>query len=191
MLRGIKGTYVYACDKNLREYLAKHIENYRTEDLVPQLKTENIIPFENAVPIHDLKAAAGGFSDLQRVEDFDWVEIPPRYKASKDLFACKVVGESMNKVIPNGSMCLFREYNGGSRNGKIVLVEHTSIQDPDTGSRYTVKEYSSMKTNDGDQWSHESIILKPLSFDPGYENIILSEDEVSYLRVMGIFECVL
>lgn len=195
MLRGIKGTYIYACDKDLREYFAEHITNYRTEKVIPQINKANVIPFENAVPVFDLKAAAGDFSDLQditdRYEDFDWVEIPSRYKASKDLFACTVVGESMNKVIPNGSKCLFRNDSGGSRNGKIVLVEHTSIQDPDTGSRYTVKEYSSIKNNDGDQWSHESIILKPLSYNPEYEKIVLSEDEVSNLRVIGIFESVL
>ena len=26
MFRGIRGTFVYACDKNLREYFKKHIE---------------------------------------------------------------------------------------------------------------------------------------------------------------------
>jgi len=46
----------------------------------------------------------------------------------------------MNKVIPNGAYCLFRKYSGGSRNGQIVLVESTSIQDTDYGSCYTIKE---------------------------------------------------
>jgi uncharacterized protein len=193
MLRGIKGTYVYACDKNLREYLSKHIENYQTEVPKAIINSVDAIPYVNAVPVYDLKAAASNFSALQsvKIDDHDWVVIPARYKASKDLFACTVVGESMNKVIPNGSMCLFREYSGGSRNGKIVLVEHTSIQDPDTGSSYTVKEYSSTKNIANDEWSHASINLKPLSYDSSYEDIVLSEDEVSYLQVIGIFECVL
>ena len=42
-----------------------------------------------------------------------------------DYFACKIIGESMNRVIPNGSICLFKPYTGGSRNGKIVLVENS------------------------------------------------------------------
>jgi hypothetical protein len=46
----------------------------------------------------------------------------------------------MNKVIPNGSYCSFRKYSGGSRNGQIVLVESTSLQDTDYGSCYTIKE---------------------------------------------------
>ncbi len=191
MLRGIKGTYIYACDKKLRAYLARHIECNLQDEVKPQVNAKNFIPFENAVPVYDLKAAAGGFSEIQRVEDFDWVEVPPRYKASEDLFACIVVGESMNKVIPNGSMCLFRKYTGGSRNGKIVLVQQTSIQDPDTGAKYTVKEYSSIKNTSEDEWSHEAIVLKPRSFDPVYENIVLAGDEAVDLKVIGVFECVL
>ena len=148
-------------------------------------------PYVNAVPVYDLKAAAGEFSGLQNVEHFDWVELPPSYKPSKDLFVCKVIGESMNKIIPNGSLCLFRRDNGGSRNGKIVLVECTNIQDPDFGSAYTVKEYLSKKNIQADQWSHEAIILKPRSSDSKYHDIIIPEDELEFFKVLGIFECVL
>lgn len=191
MLRGIKGTYVYVCDKNLREYFAKHITKYKTEKTINYLPISKVIPFENSIPIYDLRAAAGNFSELQNVKDFEWIALPSRYKPSKELFACKVEGESMNKVIPNGSFCLFRKYTGGSRNGKIVLVEHTNIQEPDFGSGYTVKEYHSKKNMDNDQWSHQSISLKPLSFDSAYKDIELSEDELSSLKVIGVFECVL
>ncbi len=163
MLRGIKGTYVYVCDKSLREYFAKHIALYNVPKSVKFVPKGSIVPFENSIPVYDLKAAAGNFSELQivneNINDYDWVELPSRYKSAKDLFACKVEGESMNKIIPNGSICLFRKYSGGSRNGKIVLVEHTSIQDPDFGSGYTVKEYHSKKNIDGDQWNHQSITL--------------------------------
>ena len=141
--------------------------------------------------MYDLKAAAGNFSELQNVTDFDWIELPPGYRPSNDLFACTVIGESMNKVIPNGSICLFRKYTGGSRNGKIVLVEHTSIQDPDFGSSYTVKEYWSKKNLGNDEWSHQSIILKPLSYNSEYNDIKLTADELIDLNVIGVFECVL
>jgi len=191
MLRGIKGTYVYVCDKSLREYFANYIEKRYVEKAIKYLSKENIVPYINSIPIYDLRVAAGNFSELQNVEDFYWIEPPPRYRPSKDLFACTVVGDSMNKVIPNGSICLFRKYSGGSRNGKIVLVEHTSIQDMDFGSGYTVKEYWSEKIIDNDQWSHQSIILKPLSYNSEYKDIRLTEDELINLKVIGIFECVL
>lgn len=39
--------------------------------------------------------------------------------------AHKVVGELMNKIIPNGSICFFGKYTHGTRNGLITLVEMT------------------------------------------------------------------
>ncbi|HUS03649.1 MAG TPA: DNA/RNA helicase domain-containing protein [Chitinophagaceae bacterium] len=191
MLRGIRGTYVYVCDKNLKEYFGKHIAKYEKDILPLHVPLSKVVPFENSVPVYDLKASAGNFSEVQNVNDFEWVELPSRYKPSKDLFACKVEGESMNKIIPNGSICLFRKYTGGSRNGKIVLVEHTDIQESDFGSGYTVKEYRSTKNIENDEWSHQSITLKPLSHNSEYKDIELSEDESSSLKVIGVFECVL
>lgn len=193
MLRGIKGTYVYVCDKNLREYFAKHITKYKTEKAVHILPSNKIIPFENCVPIYDLRVAAGNFSELQivNIEDYEWIEIPSRYKPSRDLFACKIEGESMNRIIPNGSICLFRKYSGGSRNGKIVLVELYDKQDSKSGSKYTVKEYYSTKKIEDEQWSHESITLKPFSLNSEFIDRELSEDECNNLQVIGIFECVI
>ncbi len=191
MLRGIKGTYIYVCDKNLREYLAKNISRYKI--IAPSLliPKKEVKPYVNSVPFYDLKVAAGDFSELQSVSDCDWVAIPSRYNPSSELFACTVIGESMNKIIPNGSICLFRKYSGGSRNGRIVLVELTDIQDSDSGSCYTIKEYQSKKKVDYNQWSHESIILKPQTFESKYSDIIISEDDLNAIKVIGIFECVL
>jgi DUF2075 family protein/phage repressor protein C with HTH and peptisase S24 domain/predicted GIY-YIG superfamily endonuclease len=191
MLRGIRGTYVYVCDKNLREYFSQFMPKFKTEKETILLEETEVIPYENSIPLYDLKAAAGNFSDLQKVEDCEWIALPKSYKPSTDLFACKVVGESMNRIIPNGSVCMFRKYTGGSRDGKIVLVEHTSIQDPDFGSGYTVKEYRSKKKNEDELWSHESITLKSLSDDLDFQDIILEEDEMRILNVIGVFECVL
>ncbi len=72
--------------------------------------------------------------------------LPEHTRFSTDLFACKVVGESMNKVIPNGSICLFRKDNGGSRNGKNCFGSAYRVsRSSDFGSGYTVKEYHSTK----------------------------------------------
>lgn len=191
MLRGIKGTYVYVCDKNLRDYFSKFIPKFRTEKETLFLQENEVIPYVNSIPLFDLKVAAGNFSELQTVSNCQWIALPKNYKPSNDLFACQVVGESMNKIIPNGSICLFRKYSGGSRDGKIVLVEHSNIQDADFGSGYTVKEYRSKKNIENESWRHESILLKPLSDIPEYSDIELSHDELIDLKVIGVFECVL
>jgi uncharacterized protein len=192
MLRAIRGTYVYVCDDALREYFAKHIPSVvEHEGQVRVIQPGKVIPFQNAIPIYSLRAAAGEFGEYQQVDEVDWISPPKGHQASEDLFACTVIGESMNKVIPNGALCMFRKYKGGSRNGQIVLVEHTDIQDVDAGSCYTVKEYQSKKVVDGSNWSHESITLKPLTDSEGYADLELSGEETRLFKVIGVFVCVL
>ncbi|SFB12956.1 hypothetical protein SAMN05660845_1780 [Flavobacterium swingsii] len=191
MYRGIKGTFIYACNKELRDYLKENIETYKKEIPFRILPFEEVKPYVNSVPLVDITAAAGNFSNLQIHSDFDWIELPFSVSAKEGYFVCQVIGESMNKIIPNGSYCLFKKDFGGSREGKIVLVESTAIQDADFGSGYTVKEYHSKKDVENDLWSHQSITLKPLSNDLEYVAIELEEDELSSLKVVGIFERIL
>ncbi len=194
MYRGIRGAYIYACDKNLREYFKEHISSFKTESKLRILPFTDVKPFVNAVPIFDIYAAAGGFSESQIQTEYDnykWVELPINISAREDYFVCQIIGESMNKKIKNGSWCLFKKDSGGSREGKIVLVEHYNIQDSDFGAGYTIKSYHSKKNITTDSWAHTSIILKPLSFDSAYKDIVLDEDEISELKVIGEFITIL
>jgi len=192
LLRGIRGTYIYVCDPDLRDYIAKYLSKDEFKETPEEVTHIDLVPFENAVPLFDLQAAAGFFSDKQIIDDFsNWVAIPSDIRASEDLFACRVVGESMNRVIPNGSICLFRKYNGGSRSGKIVLVQSSEIQDTEMGSSYTVKEYYSKKVMNDSGWEHQTIILKPLSNDESYQDIVLEADGMDTFQVIGVFERVL
>lgn len=190
LLRGIRGTYIYACDPSLRDYLAQYVplaEPSPVSSDINIMPVDQVRPFENAIPLYDLEVAAGTFSEQQTIEDVEWIATPKGLKPSSDLFACRVIGDSMNRIIPHGSVCLFRKDPGGSRSGKIVLVEHTDFSDADTGSCYTVKEYHSTKAQKGGEWRHESICLKPVSNDPAYQKLVLSEDQIDRFRVIGIF----
>lgn len=191
MYRGIKGTFIYACNEDLREYLKLNIETYKQEIPFRILPFEEVKPYINAVPLVDITAAAGNFSNLQIHTDFDWIELPFHITPKEGYFVCKVQGDSMNKMISSGSYCLFKQDFGGSREGKIVLVESTDIQDSDFGSGYAVKQYHSSKNIDDDQWNHQSITLKPLSYDLKYNDIVLTEEGMRSLKIVGIFECVL
>lgn len=192
MYRGIKGTFIYACNDDLRNYLKEHIESFTQEQIPFRILNMNEVkPYVNAVPFYDIVGVAGSFSDLQIHSEVKWIELPFNVSTKEGYFVCQVVGESMNKKISNGSFCLFRKDEGGSREGKIVLVERLNKQDPDFGSCFTVKEYRSKKNYNEYSWEHESIILRPLSFDSQHEDIILEDDELSSLKVIGIFECIL
>jgi hypothetical protein len=133
-----------------------------------------------------LKAAAGYFSEEQQVVDVNWVELPDAFRPQRGMFVAQVVGESMNRRIPNGAWCLFRMNPVGSRLGKVVLVQHREIADSETGGHYTVKVYDSRKEQmlDG-TWRHASIVLRPDTTLPGYDAIVLSGEQAEDLLVIA------
>ncbi len=139
------------------------------------------------IPLYDFYAAAGKFSEIQSEKNFIVIEGPSNNAGSNNYFACKIVGESMNRVIPNGSICLFKTYAGGSRNGKIVLVENRDIQDPDFNSAFTIKTYSSEKIISENGWEHESIVLRPNSYDDSYKSIVINKENAAEMRIVGEF----
>ena len=198
MLRGIKGTYIYVCDHNLKKYFESYIKKYtsKSDEANKDISnivfiTKNIIPFKNAIPFYDLRISAGNFSDIQKNEELEWIKITEDMNIDENYFVCKIFGDSMNNIIPNGSYCLFKKDLGGSRNGKIVLVERSNIKDIDFGSHYTIKEYHSIKYEDENGWSHQSITLKPKSSNPIYKDIELDSNQLEEFKVIGIFKRVL
>ncbi|MCC5834778.1 MAG: DUF2075 domain-containing protein, partial [Opitutales bacterium] len=201
MCRGIHGTFVYACDPGLREYLKRSFQSIGAEcvgagdpeiaEPFKILDPEELRFSQGAVPKLDIQAAAGGFSADQWVEDCEWVEVIDEIRTGPDHFIVQVYGESMNRIIPNGAWCLFRKNQGGSRNGKVVLVQHRNIQDPDNGGNFTVKYYNSEKVVDQDSYQHVSIVLSPYSTDSAYSEIQLKDDQLHELKVIGGFVQVL
>ncbi|MCC7298673.1 MAG: hypothetical protein IT244_10105, partial [Bacteroidia bacterium] len=197
MLRGILGCYIYVCDEKLRNYFKKHI-NLFGKSASPTIELNdsseiNIIPFENSVPLYSLKVAAGEFIFNDSLTEEKFILVPEGVKITKDHFACKIIGNSMNKIVGNGQVALFRRYYGGSRNGLLVIVEYYNHQDIDYGSCYTFKEYYSQKTINEGSWHHEKIILKPKSFETKYQDIEIDPESINEktFRVIGIFDRVL
>jgi SOS-response transcriptional repressor LexA len=211
MTRGQKGCYVYFVDEETRRYFSDRIQDAPKVEVIKEnpfkqahenaasvlpfrrLRLDEARPYENCVPLYDLKAAAGQFSDEQQSpEEVEWVELPDFYRPRPELFVIQVVGESMNRRIPNGSWCLFRKQTGGSRQGKVVLASHREISDTHTGGHYTVKVYESQKEHFADgTWRHISILLRPDTMAAGYEPIILDESQSEELKVIGEFIAVL
>jgi len=208
MTRGMKGCYVYCTDAPLAEYLQSRLrsgprpldaDDVQVSSAVPAVTRSNVIPLRRvtkeerdagvvAAPVVDLRFAAGAFSDTQALEDSadEWVALPDWVRPQPGLFVAQVVGESMNRRIPNGSWCLFRANPAGTRQGKVVVVQHRSIADPETGGRYTVKLYTSEKVPAGEGgWRHERITLRPDSDRREFEPIEISvgEGEDSFVVV--------
>ncbi|MFT3857688.1 MAG: gas vesicle protein GvpD [Aquabacterium sp.] len=195
MTRGMKGCYVYCCDAALADYLRSRLAMGAA--LLPEglpLPVAKVLPLRrvseqeraegvHAVPVVDLKFAAGHFSSPQVLDEgaTDWVALPDWVAPQPGLFVAQVVGESMNRRIPNGAWCLFRANPPGTRNGKIVVVQHRSISDPETGGSYTVKRYRSEKVGDEDGgWRHTRVVLEPETDREGLSPLVIetSDEEV-------------
>lgn len=200
MTRGTKGCYVYSTDPETNRYLQTQgagalLPEFEEPEIqksppaypFPILSAEEAADCPNAVPVFDLKIAAGDFSKAQWLQDCQYGELPDHFTAKPGFFLAQVVGESMNRRIPNGSWCLFRQPSDGSRNGKVVIVQSRDIQDPDTGGQYTVKIYWSEKTETEDSWSHRRIRLAPDSMDSNFKPLTLESDAVNEIRVLGEF----
>jgi DUF2075 family protein/predicted GIY-YIG superfamily endonuclease len=197
MLRGILGCYIYVCDQNLRDYFKKHIylfkENKNPLIEITESKEIELIPFENSVPLYSLKVAAGEFKFNESLPEEKLILVPDGVKITQDHFACKIIGNSMNKIVQDGQIALFKRSSGGSRNGLMVIVEYYDHQDLDYGSCYTFKEYYSQKTINEESWHHEKIILKPKSFDASYQDIVIDPNAINekMFSVIGIFDRVI
>lgn len=211
MTRGTKGCYIYCTDRETAEWFARVMGRQSVDENVVEtegfplklVSSAEVRPFKNAIPLYDLKVAAGAFSRPQFVEELSggteinvescqWVALPDSFRYQPGLFVAQVVGESMNKRIPNGAWCLFKANPVGSRNGKIVLAQHREIRDPDTGARYTIKRYQSAKDEDDNgQWRHSKILLKPETTEFGYKALEFDESMAGDLVVLAEYVAVI
>jgi hypothetical protein len=84
----------------------------------------------------------------------------------------------MNRRISNGAYCVFRYPWKVPRNGRILLVQHRDIADPEHGGTYTVKTYErteGIPTEAGER--RASISLKPDSDDPRFVPLVLTPED--------------
>ncbi len=165
------------------------------------LEIEEVEPFRNSVPLYEsLEIPAGLFSEgaadaelLQADEirnpgDYRWVELDGSTRAvpRPGLFVARVVGESMNLRVTNGSWCLFRLGSSGSPEGKVVLAGHHEVSDPELGGRFTLKLYESETEHFADgSWRIRRVLLKPASTDMSFKPIVLLDLEEGELQLIA------
>ena len=138
--------------------------------------------YEQFVPVYNLQAAAGFWGAESVPEEIGWAAVPD-VRLREGMFMAQVQGSSMEPLIHDGAWCLFRRCPGGSREGRIVLVQFNSLGDPENGGRFTVKKYHAEKVADAEGWRHGRIQLLPLN--PEFQPIELSEENASDLIIVG------
>ncbi len=124
-----------------------------------------------AVLVYDLAAAATAFSEGQAPDKVGRVYLESRKAKRPGLFVAKVVGNSMSRVAPDGSWCLWQHIGAAGAPapapGEYLLVRREDSNDPQLG-RFTFKRWD--RTPEGGR-------LAPVSRDPRFKPILLSPDD--------------
>ena len=188
LTRGMKGCYVYCCDKQLAEYFAAQIEPQQEPineiRIEPEVNDE--VKYIDFLPLYSIRAACGYFGEGDIVDELGWMKVEGLGKLNRNMFIIQAVGHSMEPVIHDGDYCVFRANPAGSRQGKIVLTQHHNFYDTDYSGSYSIKIYSSKKTYDEyGNWAHEEICLQPKN--SSYSPIIINEEESDEFRIVGEF----
>jgi len=152
--------------------------------------------YRTCIPLVPLKVAAGQFSESSAGSStlFDadeWAAIEGGHSLEPGMFIAQVRGKSMETAIPDESWCLFRVDRGGSREGRILLVQHSEIRDPAYSGHYTLKQFHSEKAVDPEtgEWRHTRIVLKALN--PAFPPLELKVGVEEDFRVIAEFVRVL
>lgn len=106
---------------------------------------------------------ADGVTQLENIELPDFVM--GKYARAKDLLIMRINGESMNRLIPHGSLIAIKNVGISQLNdGDIVVYSHQN--------EYSVKQFY-RRGND--------VIFKPMSEDPTFTDYIVKEDDPELL----------
>jgi SOS-response transcriptional repressor LexA len=150
--------------------------------LYRELVQATVRPFVTHLPRYSLAVAAGKFLENQEVSEEGWEEAPSGLHPTPTMFVARIAGRSMEPRIPDGSLCVFRAGVTGSREGRLVLVEHFG---GGANDRHTVKRYHSVKEQRPDgTWEQKKILLEPLN--PEFETWELNPEEDRF-RIVAEF----
>lgn len=144
--------------------------------------------FQTHLPLIPIDLAAGGLGQDRAAGAKEWIEaeVPGRRGLSEDLFLVRIHGRSMEPEIPDGSICVFRSYYGGSRKGGIFIVQRIATMDE--GGEFTLKRYESTKQVTAEGWSHASIRMQP--GNPEFSSWELREEDrwVTIAQFVSVLE---
>jgi len=170
-------------------YESDEIENMPYEVVIPISKALNISPSylmgweeEDVIPkqlssTYDyyptVNVAAGNPFTIDGVEKVENIEIPDillgKWAGCKNIFFMRVNGDSMNNVLPNGTLIAVKKVNlQDIKNNDIVVFSNDQ--------EYSVKRMFSYDNK---------IIFKPDSSNPIFSDYVVNLDEAKYLQIHG------
>ena len=143
------------------------------------------IPISRAskrVKLVSVRAAAGAFSEPEAVEPAGYITAPTRRAIKPNMFAVAVSGRSMEPLIRDGAICLFRPMEGRDPDGRVVLLQLRDARDPESGGRYTVKRFKVLARS-GRRITR--VRLEPINKE--FSPMVMDEDPERELKIIAEF----
>ncbi|MGE3536766.1 MAG: hypothetical protein AB7N91_04910 [Candidatus Tectimicrobiota bacterium] len=149
--------------------------------------------YKRCLPLLDLAAVVNAFAEGYDIEPETWIVLPAGRSLRPGMFVTRMVGSAMAPQIPDQAYCLFeRQSTGNLRRlqGRIVLVQHPDIHDPDIDGSYTIRRYVPEHGAKAQPASQASLVrLLPLHAD--YAPIVLTLSQRDTPHVIAEFLSVL
>ena len=170
LTRGVKGTYVYVVDENLRNYLSQVVNKTSTsiqKEITPEIIKSPYVGEMVKLPLFD----SAGCGELMFADSTvqEMINVPVEYisKGSK-YFVLRTTGDSMNKAgINDGDLVLCRKNYHPEVGDRVVAL---------IGDDATIKEYYR---------ENGKVVLKPSSTNPKHQpRIFTSNEEMSVQAVV-------
>ena len=121
--------------------------------------------------------SAGSLENIDSIQEYELISLSDKilgkYARSKNIILLKINGESMNKIIPNGSYIVVDT----SRNTIHDIKDRDIVVFSENGS-YSVKRYINDSVN-------QRILFKPDSTDDTFTAIEVKYENSEYLRLIG------
>jgi len=139
--------------------------------IIGRTETSTFIPITQSrfivrkVPVYGRIPAGTPFEAIQ--DSIGEVDVPSQFHGKEDLFALLVVGDSMNKIVPDGYIALLQKCDT-LENGEIgaVLIN---------GYDATLKKFFRLT---------ERVVLEPLSFNPIHQPVMIGQDGPE-IKILG------
>ncbi len=130
-----------------------------------------------ALPVYDLRVAAGAFSTGQAPEVVGWIAVEGE-RADRGRFIAQVIGESMNRVVSNGDWCIWEHFGAysvaGPAAGDDVLVRRADTADAEVGE-FTFKRLRERG---------ERVVLAPVSTERRFRPLDLQPEDRFVARLV-------
>jgi DUF2075 family protein/SOS-response transcriptional repressor LexA/predicted GIY-YIG superfamily endonuclease len=177
MLRGIKGTYIFACDPKLREYLKRFIPLHELSHAKDTDERENTIltvsPYSEdiqQVPLYD-SVGCGELMYASTISE-EVVEVPAwLIKPGAKYFALRTKGDSMNLL--------------GINDGDIILCQKNFQPSSGSNAVVIIGEDATLKQI---KFEKDGLILIPKSSNPAHKIRKISAEDDDF-KVIGVFVC--